>query len=394
MVKKSVKMLVLLLAIVPMLIFLAFVGAVHYIDFNGYKPQIEREVTQLTGRAFKIEGAIDVSLFPLVFSVGSSTLAQPANFSQTGVQARFQSLEIELDAWSLLWQRQLQVRSIELIEPVLKLMKDAQGRDNWSDFSALRALLPSHIAPLESVQSSLPITMPLSLGVAAYAETEAPIRSWRLDSLVLSKGQIQLQDESENYHVGLENWNLFALNLQPDQPFEIRTDFLYQHSESPRTVAARVTSNLDVATNLLSYRLSDWQGVLTVSLPQAHDLPPVHITTRGSVLKFDLPSQRLQVEALRLEGLNGKIQTHFTGRFGAHFDWQGELNASQLNLPLWAKHLALPIAQSADPKWQEVNGDYRWRWVNDQIELLSYTETPQRLPIDAASTEKPLPQSP
>ncbi len=48
----------LILAIIPILLFLGFAVAVSLIDFYQYKPQIEQEVAKVTGRDFKITGAV------------------------------------------------------------------------------------------------------------------------------------------------------------------------------------------------------------------------------------------------------------------------------------------------------------------------------------------------
>lgn len=362
--KKWIKRLVLILAIIPLLIFLAFVGAISFIDFNGYKPQIEQEVADYTGRDFKIEGSIDVSVMPFTFSVGKSILSQPKNFSEQPPQLTLKQVEIELSMWQLILNKRLQVMSIELVEPQLNLVRDAQGKDNWSDLPHISQLLPM----LPRVQHANQLSVPF----VADAQASHPQLPWSLQSLVVTNAKLQLDDQQEKYQVGLDKLNLFALDIQPDKAFELRGDFVYHHSLSPRTIDFRITTNLEIDPNLQNFQFNDWQGLVKVALKEEYETPQVHLTTKGSVMKLNLQQQRIQMEQLQLFGLNGEVQTNFTGHFGAQLDLQGELTATKLDLPNWSKHLALPLAQKDDPQWQTVNGEYRWQWHNNAIEIKPY----------------------
>ncbi|BBP46986.1 hypothetical protein THMIRHAS_23590 [Thiosulfatimonas sediminis] len=367
--KKWIKRLVLILAIIPLLIFLAFVGAISFIDFNGYKPQIEKEVADYTGRDFKIEGSIDVSVMPFALSVGKSILAQPKGFANDKPQLTVKQVEIELSMWPLLLSKRLQVLSVELVEPQLHLLRNAAGKDNWSDLPQLSRLIPLLPSAQQAMHGSQnPLASPF-VGSAHALTEDLP---WHLQSLVLTDALLQLDDQQENFNVQLSQVNLLALDLQPNQSFQLRADFAYHHSLSPRTIHANITTQLEIDPQLQDFKFSDWQGLLQIALKKELATPQVHLTTKGAVMKLNLQKKRIQMEQLKLVGLNGEVQTNFTGTFGAVLDLQGELSANKLNLPMWAKHLALPLAQQNDPQWQSVNGDYQWQWRNHQIEIKPY----------------------
>lgn len=371
--KKWIKRLVLVLAIIPLLIFLAFVGAISFIDFNGYKPQIEQEVKDYTGRDFKIEGSIEVSVLPFTFSVGKSILSQPEAFAEQPPQLTLKQVEIELSMWQLLLNKRLQVKAIELVEPQLSLDRDVKGRDNWSDLphiSQLLPLLPSGTQPTNAVLR--PMHVPSNMPFVANAYANHPQLPWSLQSLVVTNASLKLNDQQEKYQIALNKLNLFALDIQPDKPFELRGDFAYHHSLSPRTIDFRITTALQMDSSLELFQFNDWQGLVKVALKEEYATPQVHLTTKGSVIKINLRKRRIQMEQLHLSGLNGELQTNFTGNFGAQLDLQGELAAKQLDLPSWSKHLALPLAQKDDPQWQMVNGEYRWQWQKGAIEIKPY----------------------
>ena len=365
--KKWIKRLVLVLAIIPLLIFLAFVGAVSFIDFNGYKPQIEKEVTDYTGRDFNIEGSIDVSVLPFTFSVGKSILSQPKGYENEPPQLTIKQVEIELSIWELLLNKRLHVKTVELVEPQLQLVKNARGQDNWSDLPHISKLLP--MLPRAQHANSLSVNMPF-VAQAQANQIELP---WSLQSLVVTNASLQLDDQQEHYQVELQKLNLFALDIQPDQAFELRGDFAYHHSLSPRTIVFRMTTALEIDPSLQNFQFNNWQGLVKVELKEEYATPEVHLTTKGSVMKLNLRNKRIQVEQLQLSGLNGDVQTNFTGYFGAELNLQGEMAASKLDLPNWSKHLALPMLQKDDPKWQMVNGEYRWQWQNGAIEIKPYS---------------------
>jgi hypothetical protein len=123
---------------------------------------------------------------------------------------------------------------------------------------------------------------------------------------------------------------------------------------------------------LQNFQFNNWQGLIKVALKEEYATPEVHLTTKGAVMKINLSKKRIQMEQLQLSGLNGDVQTNFTGKFGAELNLQGELTANKLDLPNWSKHLALPLAQKDDPKWQMVNGEYRWLWQKGAIEIKPY----------------------
>ena len=85
----------LILAIIPILIFLGFAGAVSLIDFNQYKPQIEKEVSKLTNRDFRIEGEVKVSVLPFMFHLSNMTLKNPDGFESDNLMT-MKEAQIEL----------------------------------------------------------------------------------------------------------------------------------------------------------------------------------------------------------------------------------------------------------------------------------------------------------
>lgn len=169
---KFFKISVFVLVMLPILVFLGFVGAVSFIDFNRYKPQIEQEVKALTQRDFKIEGAIEVSVVPFALSLGKSTLSNPENFSNAPVLLSFKELHTEMSLQSLFLEKKLVIQSIEWIEPKVTLVSDSSLQTNWQGLPSLETLM--HQFLVETPESA------------------ADAQSWVLNSLIIEGGALSL----------------------------------------------------------------------------------------------------------------------------------------------------------------------------------------------------------
>ncbi|MCF6254272.1 MAG: AsmA family protein, partial [Thiomicrorhabdus sp.] len=274
---KWFKRVTLVLGIIPILLFLAFAGAVTFIDFNQYKSQIEQEVTHYIGREFKIEGAVDVSVFPFELSMTELALRNPEGFDSKNILS-VQAVQVELSVWSLLWHKKVDVVRLELFEPKLHLIKTETG-DNWSDIKGLSTWLTrTHLHEnrtqsasewfdsLERVQVSFsPEVAQESQGQKALNQT-AP---WALDSLVVRNGKIQVYDKAKGFAETFLKVNILTFDVVQDQPFEIGSDFTYQNSLSERMYDVHLNGTLEVKNQFKVWQLTQWNGMFKVRLPEA-----------------------------------------------------------------------------------------------------------------------------
>lgn len=114
-----------------LLLIVAAVAAVPYlVNLEGYRGRIAALVRDATGRDFTIEGPVRLSLWPRpALQVETVSLAN-APGGQAPALASLGRLDLVLEPLPLL-SGEIAVERLTLVEPVIALEQDAQGRPNW-----------------------------------------------------------------------------------------------------------------------------------------------------------------------------------------------------------------------------------------------------------------------
>ncbi|WP_178862883.1 AsmA family protein [Thiomicrorhabdus cannonii] len=423
--KAWLKRLVTVGAIIPLLLLLAFAGAISVIDFNQYKPQIEQEVTQRTGHELRIQGAIEVSVWPFAFSIGEVALKNRAAFAEQFGQPDLLSIKrvrVELSVWELLWHKRMVVKGLELVEPSLVLLRTQTG-DNWQRLAQLNA--PSDVgaeaarryaaASQDDLRAFLEQIVPVALQAQAgsaealelgdaqkpampEAETlsappaEAPLQQadstalqdmpsqnmpsqdavtlWHFDSVVVRNGRFELQDAVVNQQAEITEWNLMAFNVNLGQPFKVRTDFHYRNPLEQRDYSFDLSADLHVDSGFMRWQVSDWQGMFTLRLPEEKQVPEMRLVTEGARFSLNLREDQVQVEAMQLETLGSRLQASFSGHYGAHPNLYGVLEMQGVNLPNWARHLGVDFPRFVNAQaLTEIKGQIDWELNGNTLAL-------------------------
>jgi len=118
------------------------------IDINTYRGQITSQLEQRLGRSVTL-GALRLSLFPsLKVEVADAAIGDDPQFAQ-GEFIKARSVRLRIGLWSLL-TGDPEVRSIELTEPVVTLIKGKQETWNWRTLKPLQTEEPSaELAPID-----------------------------------------------------------------------------------------------------------------------------------------------------------------------------------------------------------------------------------------------------
>jgi len=115
---------------VLLLALLATLAAPAFIDWNRYRAPLAEMVAESLGRGVEING--DMSFRPLPvpsLRAGNVRIANPAD-GQATYLADVRRLDMDVALWPLLRGR-LQLRRVELVEPVIHLERLPDGRGNW-----------------------------------------------------------------------------------------------------------------------------------------------------------------------------------------------------------------------------------------------------------------------
>jgi len=375
----------LILAIIPILLFLGFAGAVSLIDFNQYKPQIEQEVTKVTGRDFKITGAVEVSILPFMFNVGQMYLRNSEGFTEENLLT-IREVQIELSLKSLFLDKEISVISLELIEPKLHLIKTETG-DNWSDIQLISQWLPT-LPGLSRSPSLANLIDPLSREnhpqtasewfdtlervevSSSKSEGLKPSFDWAFDSLVIREGELQFENQIAGHLAKFSDINILTFDVIKGQPFDVSSEFTYQHSPSLKTYDFHLNTTLEIRNHFQQWILTNWDGLFRFNLPVEDNVPAVRLTTSGERFELDLQTQNINVVKAKLAGLDAELTTSFSGLFGVNSALGGSVDLKGLNFKEWAYHLGLPLPVFIEQKaLTEGNGQFEWQWDGQKLVL-------------------------
>jgi uncharacterized protein involved in outer membrane biogenesis len=105
-------------------------AAPYVIDWTRYRGDIEAFGSRLTGRAVKVEGPISVRLFPWPkLAIERVTVANPKDASEPDFLAA-KRIEVRMTLAGL-FSGQIQVETIDIVEPVIALERMTTGRGSW-----------------------------------------------------------------------------------------------------------------------------------------------------------------------------------------------------------------------------------------------------------------------
>ena len=129
-----------------------------FFDFNDLKPQIQDAAQKATGRVLAIDGDIGVRILPMpALTVEGIRFANPPGAAEPDM-VRLRRLDVRIALLPLLAGK-VEVASVRLDQPVIRLEKFADGRANWQ-FDAPMSDPAAGGAPVEADTSpGLPISV-------------------------------------------------------------------------------------------------------------------------------------------------------------------------------------------------------------------------------------------
>lgn len=124
------KKLLIGLGVLVVLVVAALVAAPFLIPVETYKQQIASATRDATGRELVIGGDFGVSLLPSIALEAEDVAFANAPGASTPQMATLQALRVKLQLWPLL-TGEVRVDEFVLVEPVINLEVDKNGRANW-----------------------------------------------------------------------------------------------------------------------------------------------------------------------------------------------------------------------------------------------------------------------
>jgi len=356
--------IVMALAIIPIILVLAFIGAVNFMDYNQYKPQIESEFQQRTGYELKINGSVDVSVWPFALEAKQVELKNSDSFSLPNL-AKIDSIQVELSLWNLFVNHHLELLGVELEKPHLFLETNASGQNNWHQ-------LQQKIAKIGE-QPDVPRLRKVAyqkVVVPSSASNQPSELNWHLDSFVLQNAVIEWQNDQTNTRLMMEDFDFMAFDISPNQPFKALTNFQYHSSDIKSRFHVNVTSRLTLDSHLTQWTLSDWTGNVRLVLPKEMQIPEVRIEMLGTLLELNVKQKTFHVEQAHFRSLTGNLEASMTGRYGQNSETQGSLKATHINLRKWFRHSGVAYPRFVDKTvLKDVSTQFNWSQTPKQLSV-------------------------
>ncbi|GFO72182.1 AsmA protein [Bathymodiolus japonicus methanotrophic gill symbiont] len=287
-------------------------------DLNDYKTEMEVAVHEQTGRNLKIEGELDLSVFPwLGVSTGKIILSNAAGFAgQPFVIIGEADIKVKLLP---LFSKHIEVSTVVLKGLELHLEKNQQGMANWEDLGAQNT---GDEQPAELTEKE--VSKAKSAGVQApeqeMATEEAAIdlTAIKIGGLVIQDSLVSWDDQQAGQHIVVKEFNFSSGAVVFNQPIALKMGFLLENADPAVTERLTLSTSLVIDEALQKIQLANFH---LDSATKGESIPGGQIDTQlESEFSLDLQAQTLAVK-------NIQLATNL-------MQLTGELNASKLNTDL------------------------------------------------------------
>lgn len=325
--KRFLKLAIWGVIILVTLLLVAIVIIVLTFDPNKYKAEIAAAVHNSTGRDLTIQGDLKLSLFPwLGVETGAMNLSNAPGFGSEPF-ARISGAAIKVQLLSLL-KRDVEVDTVTLDGLYLQLMRNAEGKNNWDDFTAQ--------APKDAETTD-------------RSDTAAPaLLAFAIGGVRVQDATVVWDDQQAQRHYELNNFNLHTGPIVPHAPITLALNTELK-SATP-DLAAQLSVDTEAAFDLATQQLQLKALRLSTSA-RGKGLPVADIKLdldADALLKLD--EEQYQFNNLQLQttlqgdALPGKkIDANLNG--AAVIDLQQQtINLTRLNLAAWNLKLTGDIA--------------------------------------------------
>ena len=226
--KRAIKIVAILLGIVILGVVLLAIAVPLLIDPNDYKDELVQAVKEHTGRELKVEGDIDLSIFPwLGVEMEQVSFANAPGFGQEPF-AQVASAGVKIKVLPLL-SREVVVDTIHMDGLRLNLVTDRTGKTNWDD------LMASDTSASQGGSSGA--------GIAALTVGGINIRD----------GEISWRDDKERRRYALHKLRLTSGKIVPGEPVDLRASFDLETGEPPKQIPIELNTraSLDLESQAL-----------------------------------------------------------------------------------------------------------------------------------------------
>ncbi|GAB6035197.1 AsmA family protein [Galenea microaerophila] len=351
------------------LVLLGYWGAIHWMDFNRFKPQLKKLAAERGVYLEMKETDIKADAFPLTLMVSHVAGRLDGRYLTTTVQnSRFniQEVKIALSLWALFVEQKIRITHLQIQQPQWTLTL-AKGKMALA-LQQLNAYEPLVVNLTQSPQIAQWhfSTVSLKNGASSQTVSSPSAVEWRLKSLFVDQGKVQLQTAEQKPIETLEQLQLMAFDLQAQEPFPLNAQFQFKRwlPKEPSPMTGKVTLNAQgqYLSQSQLWQLQKLQGKVDLRLPQELHVPPLNAQLAIQQLQYQAQKGQLQLSGLSLKGLGSEVVLDFTADLKQQ-QWQGYTVLSDVNLKSWARHLNGSLPNFTHQKaLTHLSGQFSWQW--------------------------------
>ena len=201
---KAIKWALIVCGVLIVLVIAALIIVPQFVDIQKYKPQLEKKVTEATGRPFTLGGDFDLSLFPWAgISFSDLHLGNPEGFEEKDFVS-IESFEVRVKLLPLI-TRDIQVKRFMVEGARIVLETGSDGRTSWE------GLGPPPAEAKEGVTKE-----------KAGGETGGlPIKDFVLGELAVTKGSVLWLDHAKGERHEITDLTIRLEDVSLDQPITL-----------------------------------------------------------------------------------------------------------------------------------------------------------------------------
>jgi len=185
------------------LVIVALLVIPMFIDAEEYKPQIEKMVTDSTGRSFRLGGDLNLSLFPWAgMAISDVHLGNPPGFKERDFVS-VKSFEVRAKLLSLL-SGQVVIKKFVLDGPRIVVIKDKEGKWNWEGLGK---------GPKTPTKEKAP--------PGEGGPSQLPIQSLAVSEFLIKNGSVLFIDQTTGMRKEVQDFRLELKDLSLDKPIRV-----------------------------------------------------------------------------------------------------------------------------------------------------------------------------
>jgi len=293
--KRLIKILAGLVAVVVALAVVAAVALYLLFDPNDYKDVITSRVEQHIGRDVTIPGTIDLSIFPwLGVDLGAVSVANAPAFEDKPL-AQIDAARVHVRLLPLL-QRRIEVDTITFEGLHLRLARNAEGQTNWAGI-------------VEAMDSDS------GAGASADSSTSGDggfeLESVEIGGVEIRDAAVDWQDTASDSSYSLSDFNLTTGRLVPGEPFDLEISTSVAAAQQGKIADIELTTTIDADHDTGLYAFDDLQLQMQAegdAVPDGEQT--LELSGNG---RYELEAGAFALDDLHIQSAGMDITGHITG---------------------------------------------------------------------------------